>query len=222
MKKVLVILLSAVLFATFASAELLVTANPLGQGKWGVLGSYLTDSNVGSFVSTLNATGLGGYVGYGLTDKLDLLVSLGQGTIGGLPAGVTMSQISYGANLKYTLMTEGKDLPVSVAIGAGYKAMTTTSAGFPGSGTTNGNQIVVAAGVSKVIVPFVPYGGLTYRKTTSGGADFSTQLDLTVGTAIAWSQQGAVFLEYSSQAVTPTAGGNYTNGEFALGVGYSI
>jgi hypothetical protein len=73
------------------------------------------------------------------------------------------------------------------------------------------------------MAPFVPYGDLTYRKLTSAAADAGSALDITVGTAIAWSTKGAVFVEYTNQAITPTGGAaNYTSGQIAAGVGYTI
>ena len=71
------------------------------------------------------------------------------------------------------------------------------------------------------MAPFVPYGGLTYVRPLNR-RDFSTQLDLTVGTAIAWSMQGAVFLEYTMQSITPNGGSNYSSGQIAPGVCYTI
>ena len=87
----------------------------------------------------------------------------------------------------------------------------------------NGNQAVAAVGVSKLMVPFIPYGGIAYRKTTLNAADSSTQMDITVGTAIAWSAQGAVLVEYTLQSVTAAVGNvNYSSGQIAAAVAYKI
>jgi len=57
-----------------------------------------------------------------------------------------------------------------------------------------------------MMIPFIPYGGLTYKSTTfSMAANKGTAIDLTVGSAIAWSQQGAVFVEYTQQQITRTS-----------------
>jgi hypothetical protein len=214
-------LLVAALFVSAASAEMLITANPIGQGKVAFLAAGMNDSNyfnaAGSSLSTY-----GGYVGYGINDKLDVFGTLGSATVnnpgalGAAAVGIT----SFGANLKYAVMSE-KDMPVSVAVGAGYKSMTmalTTigTALFPLS------QASIGVGVSKMMSPFVPYGAVTYRSTKNGSADLATQLDLTVGTAFAWSAQNAVLVEYTNQAVTPKVGSNYTSGQIALGVAYMM
>lgn len=220
MRKFSVVLLFVFLAASFASAELLTTANPIGQGKWAVLGSGLQDSNVGN-TSGITLTSLGGYVGYGVTDQLDLFANLGYSTMGGLAAGVESSLTAYGATLKYRLLTEGENIPVSVAAGVGCKALSNKAKNPLGEATTNGSQVGVAAGVSKVIAPFIPYGGIAYR-STGGAIGESTQIDITAGSAIAWSTQGAVFVEYTLQSITPKGGTAYSSGQIGIGVGYTI
>jgi hypothetical protein len=216
MKKLIVIALFLSLSATLASAEFLTTANPIGQGKFGVLGAYIQDQN---YLNNSNYTlgSFGGYVGYGILENLDLLLQAGSANANGLP--VSSSITGYGATLKYTILNEGPAMPVSVAVGAGYKALAATTAGA----TMNGNQAVAAVGVSKLMVPFIPYGGVAYRKSTLNAADSSTQMDLTVGSAIAWSAQGAVLLEYTVQSITTAVTNvNYSSGQLAAAVAYKI
>jgi len=223
MKKLSAVLLFVFLVASFASAELLTTANPIGQGKWAVLGAAFQDSNVMN-TSGYTALSIGGYAGYGITDKLDAYVQLGQATISGLPAGVSSSTMGYGLSLKYGVLDE-KTAPVSVAVGAGYKLLTSKMTGMADG---SGNQLLVGIGVSKMMVPFIPYGGLSYRSTNAGlagGVADSTQIDVTIGSAIAWSAQGAVFVEYTLQSITPSSASgisNHSSGQIALGVGYTI
>lgn len=218
MRSLFIIFLSIALLTSIASAELMTTANPLGQGKWGGLGSGLQDSNI-SNTSGYTLTSLGGYVGYGLTDKLDLFVTFGSANVGGLPAGISSSMTAYGATLKYTVLKEGNNLPVSVAVGGGYKA---TNIKTTGSADASGSQVGAAVGISKLIVPFIPYSGLTYRSTSTSGSAVSTQIDLTLGSAIAWSTQGAVFVEYTLQSITPNGGTAYSSNQIGAGVGYSL
>lgn len=206
--------LLAFMLISVASAEMLVTANPIGQGKWAFLGAGLQDSSVGGSGSTLTMTTIGGYAGYGVTDKLDVFAQLGQASFS---VGSTKTTI-LGLTLKYEVMEESVSFPVSVSVGGGYKSLSTDT----GGSTTSGNQMLVGVGVSKLMAPFIPYGGLTYRTTSSGGTTTQTQSDLTVGSAIAWSAQGAVFVEYTMQSITPNGGSAYTSGQIGLGVGYSI
>jgi hypothetical protein len=219
MKKLLVIALFLSLSATLASAELLVTANPLGQGKIAVLGGYLQDQNY------LNMSGwtlgtIAGYAGYGIMEGLDAYLQLGSATASGIPAGATASSTGYGASVKYTLLNESPAIPVAVAVGAGYKFI---NYNFTGNPNMNGNQAQVGLVVSKAMAPFVPYCGVAYRKTTANAADGNSQMDLTAGTAIAWSAQGAVLVEYTAQSIT-TAGtnANYSSGQIAAAVAYKI
>lgn len=208
--------LIAVMFISAASAELLTTANPIGQGKWGVLGAGLMDSNTNNNTS-YGLTTIGGYIGYGVMDKLDVYLNVGSANVTGLPAGVSSSMTAIGLTGKYTIIDESAGMP-AVAIGAGYKSLNATFTG----GTSTGNQMLVGVGASKVMAPFVPYGGIDYRTNSSGGTTTSTQLDLTVGTAIAWSVQGAVFVEGTMQSITPNGGSAYSSNQIGLGVGYKI
>jgi len=236
--RVLSAILLTVLVVSVASAELLTTANPIGKGSWAVLGAGIQDSNISPSDTSLKLTTIGGYVGYGITDKLDGYLQLGSSSVSGtgLSVGipgipdVAITGTGWGLNLKYTVAEEGTSLPVSVAVGAGYKSMSTTTKtpAIPvyhpvaTEDTVNGTQLMLGVGVSKIIIPFIPYGALAYKKNQSGGSDVSTQLDITLGSAIAWSTQGAVFVEYTNQAITPTGGGNFTSGQIAIGVGYKI
>ena len=220
MKVLFSALLAVLLCVGVASAELLTTANPIGQGKWGVLGAYLSDANVNNN-SGYSMGSIGGYVGYGATDKLDVYLTGGSATVSGLPATISMSMTSIGLTAKYLVLAEGADMPVSVSVGAGYRSINTTASLLAG-GNTTGSQMLAGVGVSKIMAPFVPYGGLTYRTTSSGGSTTSTQLDLTVGSAIAWSTQGAVFVEDTMQSITPNGGSAYSSNQLAIGVGYKI
>ncbi|MEA3493852.1 MAG: hypothetical protein U9R38_05650 [Candidatus Margulisiibacteriota bacterium] len=217
MRTFLVSLLLAVFLISTASAELLTTANPIGQGKWAFELLGLQNQNA-SNNSAYSQTAYGGYAGYGLTDKLDLLVNVASANMSGLPTGMEISGTAIGANLKYAVIEEA---PVSVAVGLGYKSTNTTIKTITTTNTP-GTQMMLGIGVSKIMAPFIPYGGVAYRKTASNGTDASTQLDGTIGSAIAWSKQGAIFIEYTLQSITLTGGTNYSSGQIALGVGYKI
>lgn len=219
MKKLFVLLLSLTFIASVASAELLVTANPLGAGKWGFLGAALQDSDwMKPLASGMTLTTIGGYVGYGIMDNLDGFFEVAQGNAGnfpaGTPAGTTASVTAYGLNLKYTVLNEA---PVSVAIGAGAKALVGK---MTGSGDSNSTQINAGVGVSKIMAPFIPYCGVMYKSIS--GDSKATAIDATVGSAIAWSEQGAVFVEYTMQSITPDGVANYTSSQIGLGVGYHL
>jgi hypothetical protein len=236
MRSLLVAFLLVFIVSSFASASLLTLASTLGQGKWGVEAVGMQDSSQqGSGFTGLTITSFGGSVGYGVTDKLDLSLNAGTGSVSGFPAtiatistaGIASTITAYGLIAKYSILDETANSPVSVAVEAGYKSIATSNTAptspFLGGGavtTSNNTQIMAGVNVSKLMVPFVPYGGLAYHSTS--GDTTSTQLDLTVGSAIAWSTQGAVFAEYTLQSITPNGGTNYTSGQIALAVGYII
>jgi hypothetical protein len=221
------IFLSALLLvfavSTFASAELLVTGNPIGQGKWAFMVAGVQDANVQNS-SGMSLTTIGGYVGYGITNKLDVFGQVGSSNMTGLPLGVSkITATVLGLNLKYDLMDESASLPVTVAIGGGYRTLGTTTSvtGLGDINATNG-QTSLGVGVSKIMAPYIPYAGLIYRSTASAGNAVSTQIDATIGVAIAWSMQGAVYVEDTLQSITPNGGSAYSSNEIALAVGYKI
>lgn len=216
---------------SLASAELLTSANTLGQGKWAVEGFGIQDSNVSNNTDYTQTT-YGAYVGYGILDDLDAYLSYGISSVGGLTA-MEVNGSGMGLSLKYRLLKEGANMPVSVAAAAQYKSVSVVTkmepplVPAPTESTANGSQTSIGIGCSKVMAPFVPYAGLAYRMEASEGSDTATQLDITVGTAIAWSEQGAVLLEYTSQSITdktsgPMAPGDHTSGQMAIAVAYKI
>lgn len=238
MRTLSVLFLLVVFMASVASAEMLTTANPIGKGRFAIEGFGYQDQNL-TGDSDLTATTYGGYVGYGILDDLDAYLSYGISNVAGLPgAGMgnyKMSGSGASLALKKRLLKEGAGMPVSVAAALQYKITSLKASndawdpvlGFtiPASDTTTpGTEIIIGVGCSKVIIPFVPYGGLAYRTTSSDGSEASTQIDITLGTAIAWSEQGAVLIEYTSQSITPKAAGVavYTSGQIAAGIGYKI
>lgn len=231
MKKVFLVIIIMLAVASMASAELLVTANPIGKGKWAFSLIGLQSSNV-SNTSGYTMANFGGYAGYGVIDNLDLFISVATGVVGGLPSvgGIqaASSLTSYGLTGKYTLLNEGPSMPVSVALGLGYRSLSTkaTTPAFIGGNfvgvdsTTSGSQIFTGVGVSKILAPFIPYAALMYRSTDNNGS--MTQIDLTAGTAVAWSMQGAVLAEYTLQSITPNGGSNYSSGQMAASVAYKL
>lgn len=227
MRVLVALLLAVAVLCSVSSAEFLTTANTLGQGKWGALGAYISDADGYQGNAGLSMISYGGYVAYGLLDNLDLYLKLGTTSAGTLPLGVSkVTGTAYGLNVKYNLIKEGIDSPVSVAIGGGYKTATSVTSitlPTPTDITTNSSTLTIAAGISKVVAPFVPYAGVAYQKLAEDGADAGTQIDLIIGSAIAWSEQGAVFAEYVSQSLTPAGGGASVSwGQMSLGVGYHL
>jgi hypothetical protein len=215
MRVLVALFLAAALLCSVSSAEFLTTANTLGQGNWGVLGAYVNNPDAYG-LSGSSTSAIGGYVAYGVMDNLDAYFQVGSLSGTGLLSATAGTALAL--NVKYGLIKEGADSPVSVAVGGGYKSTSVTA---PTS--TSLSSISISAGVSKVLAPFAPYLGVSYKMNSADGASDGSQIDLTVGSAIAWSEQGAIFVEGSSMSVTPAGGGaasSYT--QMAAGVGYSL
>ena len=228
MRTLSILFLLVVFMASIASAELLTTANTNGQGKFAVEGVWIQDSNLMN-LTDWTATSYGGYVSYGVLDNLDVILQYGIASVGGIPAAwnTEITGTAMGLALKYGILKEGADMPVSVAAAAQYKSISTTTktTGAPDD-KSDGSQMAIGFGVSKIIVPFVPYAGVAYRTDSADSTEQSTQIDITIGTAIAWSEQGAVLIEYTSQSITDKVsgaiGGDHTSGQIAAGIAYRI
>jgi len=225
MKTLFVLLLSVILMTSMASAEMLSTANTTPQGRWAVEGIGLSDTDIGG-PGGMTSTSYGIKGGYGIMDNLDLSLAVGSSTFSNLGAGVGKASLTaITAVVKYNVVKESAAMPVSVAVGLGTKALEqkmTITVPATVNLTNNGNKTGIGVIVSKVMAPFIPYGGITYAQTMLQNNTDATSLEITLGTGIAWSQQGAVFVEYTNQSVTPSGGTAVTTPQIGVGVGYII
>ena len=215
MKKLVLIFGVILALSSVVSAEVLLTANPMGAGKMGWLAAGRYDSNIGGNATVIGA---GGFLGYGVTDKLDIYGKLGYGSYGNLPAGLTANAIMLGLAAKYQLVAEnGKDMPVSVAAVLGYQPSTVT-ASFGGlSAQAVQGDIGFGAIVSKVIVPWVPYGALVFHSlTVNPGATTGSNLEIVAGTQMLLSKTSAVIGEVSLNSIS-SGGASTSNTQISLG-----
>ena len=158
MRIVALVLSLIVLLATYASAETLIYANTLPQGKWGVEAVYLQDSNVAN-TSGMTLTNYGVKVAYGVTNQLELDLAYGTGSYSGLPAGLTSSMTPTTAVLRYNILAEST-APATVTVAAGYKSIPVTT-NYAGNSTYGKSGVGVIA--SKMMIPFIPYAALSYN-----------------------------------------------------------
>jgi len=227
MKKFLGVTALVLLVATIASASVLFTPLPMGKGKWGASVSGTQTSNWQD-QKDAKGNGYSASVAYGVLDKLDLYVQVGQiksdklTSPTGVPAAplgtLDMTTNQYGFLLKYNILNDAEGAPVSVAVGAGAATLGTSITftlpallgGTAFTGTSNGSYGGGGVMVSKLFIPFVPYVGVQYLMA---GGDFAkyTQLDITGGTYIAFSRNWGCFVEYSAQTQTPDGGGPSVN-----------
>ncbi len=214
MKKAILVILALITLTAFANASVLQNANTLGAGKMGWLIAVEYDNNLGGVSETL--TGVGGYLAYGVMDKLDIFGKVGYGTVSNLPLGVnSANSIVVGVVAKYQLLEESKNMPVAVAAVAGYQAVTGNFSTPLGSGQTVNGDMGVGAVVSKLMIPWVPYGAVVYHSLPSGGTT-DTNLELVVGTQMLLSKTSAVVGEVSLNSYTPSGGTSYSNTQISL------
>jgi len=219
MKKIVLLLVLVLGIASLAFAETLIYANTLPQGKWGIEGIYLTDSNV-SNISTISLNTYGVKVAYGFTDQLELDLAYAMGNYAGM-TGTEVSMSPLTAALRYNLLSEANDLPATVTVAAGYKQIPFKIKVGAAETTQNWGKSGIALIASKMMIPFIPYIGLSYNTLSTPSVNVPST-ELTIGTAIAWSKEGQVLVEYTSQSLTPDGGTNYTSPQIGVGVLYSF
>jgi opacity protein-like surface antigen len=209
MKKILLALVAVILMASFASASVLVPANTLGAGKWGYLGAagYAMNS-----VANSNSYSIGGFGAYGVMDNLDVYVKAGYGLPANAVAGVTMNAIQLGLAAKYLIVSESKDMPVSVAALAGYQT-TTTNMTAPITTQFALGDLGAGVVVSKVMVPWVPYGAAVYH-SLNDGTTTGSNVEVAIGTQMLLSKSSAIVGEFSYNSIS--MGGTSTESKISL------
>jgi len=216
MKKLILAITVIIAISTVASASVLQNANTLGAGKMGWLAAGEYDSNMGGNETLMGA---GGYLAYGVMKNLDVFGKIGYGSYGNLPAGISsQTAMMVGIAGKYQLLSEnGKDMPVSVSALLGYQGSTATVNTILGSGQAVMGDIGIGAVVSKVLVPWVPYGALVYHSLlTNPGSITGTNLEIVVGTQMLLSKTSAVIGEVSLNSIS-SGGATTSNTQISLG-----
>lgn len=178
MKKLTAVLFICAALVSVACADVMMTACPLGEGKWSVMLGSMADQNYYNMGNTdvmyMDSAG------YGLTDNLDLYASCGLGYSqkgSTMPMGI-MTMSSIGAALKYTLISESLTAPISVAADCGVRTCSMSMASMTGT------QYNIGLIASKMIKIFTPYVGINLRETKMRYQGDYSQVDYTVGTAI--------------------------------------
>ena len=210
MKKYLIGLFVCFFMVSAASAEILMTANPLGKGKCNMtIGSKLDQNyfDMGA-VDVLYLDS----IGYGITDRLDIYATTGIGysqkATDKQRTMDAMTMISLGAGLKFALLTEDTK-PLSLAVTAGIKG------GAQSKSSMNNWQYNVGLIASKKVKKLLnPYAGVNYRSTRQNYGDYS-QMDYSIG-AMFGPEGRTLVVEDTIQSIT-FAGSTFTSNQFALG-----
>ena len=122
-----------------------------------------------------------------------------------------------GVAARYQLLAENaKDMPVSVAAVLGYQASTATVNYLLGSGQAVQGDIGLGAIVSKVMVPWVPYGAVVYHSLNQGAAGTGSNVEIAVGSQMALSKTSAIIGEVSLNSIT-IGGASASDTQISLG-----
>jgi hypothetical protein len=196
MKRLFLVLAACFVVSSVSWAEIMMTAFPLGGGKWGVMLGSMIDQNYFNMGSTdvmyMDS------VGYGVNDKLDLYLSCGLGysqrATDKARTMNSMTMSSVGAAVKYTLISEDLSTPLSLAVNAGVRTCNMSMA------TMTNTQYNIGLVTSKMIKQFTPYAGVNYRTTKQAYGDYQ-QMDYTIGTGIG-PMEKMFMIEDTLQAIT--------------------
>ncbi|MFH1390482.1 MAG: hypothetical protein ABIH56_07180 [Candidatus Margulisiibacteriota bacterium] len=221
--KIVSSLMLIVIMASIASAEIMSTGDPIGQGKFAVSGNYVKDSKVGTIgTDDMNMSTWGGTIGYGLTDKLDLYLTASSSNVGNMPTGVARSAATIGLVTNYQFMEEGANSSISVAGRLGYKSMSFSATSFSVTANNIVSQYMAAVEISKKLSAFTPYVGFGYCNYYSGGSDPSTQLGVTVGGSYAWLPNSSILVELTSNTVSASWLPAFSNSQIGVGINYYL
>jgi hypothetical protein len=215
MKKYLVGLFVCVFMIGAASAEVMMTANPLGTGKWNMTVGSKLDQNYFD-MGAVDVLYLDS-VGYGINDRLDIYATTGIGysqKATDKPRTMdAMTMINLGASLKFALLTEDTK-PLALAVTAGIKG------GAQSKSSMNNWQYNVGLIASKKVKKLLnPYAGVNYRSIRQNYGDYS-QMDYTAGVKMGTDGR-AVMLEDTLQSVT-FAGSTFQSNQFALSFSFDL
>ncbi|MFA5035383.1 MAG: hypothetical protein WC500_06365 [Candidatus Margulisiibacteriota bacterium] len=216
--RIISMLMLMMLMACSVSAEVLMTADPIGQGKYSVNGVYFKDAKI-------NTTGIGDLstygvnLGYGLTDKLDLYLNLSSASVGGFPPGFSLGFASYGLSAQYLLAKAGESMPFDLAGKLGVRSVNVT-ASVPIVGNPV-SQYLASLEISKKVDAFTPYFSLGYLQSQQTGYDPVSQVGITLGSAYAWAANSSVMLEFT-QNTTSAGSQSYTNSQFGGGLSFIL
>jgi hypothetical protein len=213
--------------AVFASV--LFSAIPLGKEKSFVSFSVSQSSNY-SQQTDAKSNRYGLSVSYGLNDRLDAFLGIGSAKsvnllVPATPLAADNTVNNLGCILKYSLINEGENFPVSLAVAAGggsFSSKTTFTHPVygPQESVANGSQFGGGLVVSKLIIPFVPYAAAQYSQT--GGDTKFSEIDLTLGTLIGLSRSTYIFVEYNNLSITPDGGPIYNSSQIAASFSYGL
>jgi hypothetical protein len=212
-----------IFLTSIASGEVLTSPLPIGKGSWAFSASWILDKNINDLGDDPSLTTYSGTVGYGLTEKLDVYLGYGSSSSSNIPYA-EISGTGFSVAGKYILIREGEKFPISVGIAALYKSTSSITKIAAIESKASGSQTAFGIGAAKILIPFIPYLAVVYRTNSSEGSESSAQIDTTIGTMIAFSEKGAIFIEYTNQAIEDKTGsiGNYSSPQYAASIGYKI
>jgi|GEM_PF-2371229 len=197
MRNTFLIILSIIYFASAADAFVLSSADTLGREKVAISGIYSVN-RITSVVSdvitadlTLNAYGF--IFNYGVLEDLDLLLGIGNIRYGVTPdIGSTLKLEGgtlTGIGLKYAILKENGEIPVSLAVLLQHTAFPANLVEFGEKDSGWNNDTYMKLIFSKQIHAFIPFlaVGVDSRILRIGGDRSENsifQIDLGYGTAV--------------------------------------
>ncbi|NQT29548.1 MAG: hypothetical protein HQ596_03140 [Candidatus Saganbacteria bacterium] len=216
MKRLLMLLLSVSMLASPACAEIMTTGQAVGLRNLAVkIGGIQELGVAGLTTQSINFYGIG--IEYGITSHLELDLSVGTGSYLGNNTSTVFHSTPVSLGLKYSFLRESEGDRFSLAGFGETKAFFHTVS----SGTDQRSMFFPLIGIgvvlSKQIRMLEPYLG--FKSSTLLGVNLINEL--TLGTTINWSENGKLFVEYSSQSISLMRGTSSLFGN-QVGIGTTL
>ena len=225
--------IALVIMVSGSFAEVLLTANTLGQGRFGLKTGCVSSTN--SVSSSGNTFNYGVMLGYGIINNLDIYGMAGYVNyteLAKIYPGNTANGPLYGMELKYRLMEDSEYTPLNLSSLFAFKATNITSSYTSPYGNYSSNNVWEDWGtgliLSKTFGNAAPYLSTLYHfgsiKSSYGSAYHYTGLELALGVNVMILENTGLLMEAANNVLTPAdvTGAATTMNYYSFSVGQKI
>lgn len=224
--------IALIIMVSGSFAEVLLTANTLGQGKFGLKTGCISTTYSQSYLSNNLTYGL--MLGYGIIPNLDIYGIAGfvnYTELARIWPGYSINGPIYGMELKYRLFEDSENNSINLSSLLAYKATNLTASFNSPYGNYSSNNLMEDWGagfiLSKAFAFASPYLSTLYHtgssKDSYGYSSHYTGLELALGINFMILENTGLLLEATNNTLTPVgAGSPVTANNYSFSVGQKI
>ncbi|MFA4967964.1 MAG: hypothetical protein WC624_07110 [Candidatus Margulisiibacteriota bacterium] len=232
MNKIILGILASLILINYSYGEVLLTANTLGQGRFGFKTGCVSSTYAQSSLSNNLTYGL--MLGYGIIPNLDIYGTAGfvnYTELARLMPGYSVNGPVYGMELKYGLIEDSEYTPLNLSSLFAFKATNITAAYNSPYGNYSSNSLFEDWGagliLSKTFGFAAPYLSTLYHfgsiQDTYGYSIHYTGLELALGVNFMIFENTGLLLEATNNTLIPDhAGSSATMNNYSFSVGQKI